>query len=415
MTPQQRVERAHAEIIRTPELAAFSSLVMMGTSTVSADCDTARTDGMNIVYGEKFVASLSDAELVFVAMHEALHIGFRHLITWGKLWKEDAALANAACDYVINLVLYDLSKQTTKLAMPKDDKGEFMGLLDEKYRGMNAGEVYKLLKEEDKQQQQQQQQQQQSGAGTGTPLRQKIDKQQFDEHDFDTASELSDGEKEELSDTVDRAMRQGMRAAEKMNGEVPRALKDLLKPEVNWREVLADYICNSIRKDPELATYRRVNRKLAGMGSYDVYLPTYYSEHISKVVVAIDLSGSVFGFAEKFVAEVTKVCSDVAPEELHILYWDTSVHRHEVYNPDQYEMLAKLTKPMGGGGTDVRCVPNHMREHNLTDADCVIVLTDGEFFYGQGEWGDMSVLWSVITPYDQQFTPAVGSKIAVKI
>jgi predicted metal-dependent peptidase len=426
MTPQQRIERAHATIVRTPELSVFSSLVMLGDAVLDPTLPTAATDGRNIVYGTSFVESLTDAELVFVAMHEALHIGYRHLITWDKIWREDAQLANAACDYVINLVLYDLTQVRNdkgelilknKIAFPMKD-GERNGLLDEKYRGMSAGEVYKLLKEED--QQQQQQQQQGSGQGNGqqqtqTPLRQQIQKQQFDEHDFEAATELSKEEKEELSDNVDRAMRQGMKAAEKINGTVPRELKELLVPEVNWREVLADFVYNAVSKEPELTTYRRMNRKVAGMGAYDVYLPSYYSERISKVVVAVDLSGSVFHLAEKFMAEVMKVCSDVTPEELHVLYWDSSVRRHETYSPDQYSLLNTLTKPAGGGGTDVRCVPDFMRANALVNVDCVIVLTDGEFFYGQGDWGDTPVLWCVITPYDKQFTPAVGSKVAVKV
>jgi predicted metal-dependent peptidase len=415
MTPQQRIERAHATIVRTPELAVYSSLVMLGEAKLDPTCPTACTDGRNIYYGTEFIQTLTDGEMVFVAMHEALHIGFRHLITWDKLYREDAQLANAACDYVINLMLHDLSKQTDKLKFPMRD-GKLFGLLDEKYRGMSAGEVYKLLKEEDEEQEQQKPKQQPGQPGEGqTPLRKHIQDNQFDEHDFDAAAEMDDKEKEELSDTVDRAMRQGIAAAEKMGATTPRELKELLTPKVDWREVLADFVCNAVRKDPEQATFRKYNRRTIGMSDYDVFMPSYFDDRIAKVVVAVDLSGSVYHLAEKFVAEVVNVCTVVQPEELHLLYWDTSVQGHEVYAPDQYEMIAQTTKPAGGGGTDVRCVPKHMHDNDLTDADCVIVLTDGEFFYGQGNWGSTPVLWCVIEPYDKAFTPVVGSKVAVKI
>lgn len=416
MTPQQRIERAHATIVRTPELAVYSSLVMLGEAKLDPTCRTACTDGRNIFYGADFIQTLTDGELVFVAMHEALHIGFRHLITWDKLYREDAQLANAACDYVINLMLSDLSKQTKALTFPMRD-GKPFGLLDEKYRGMSAGEVYKLLKEEDEEQRKNQPQQQpgQPGEGQPTPLRQKIAEQQFDEHDFDAAAEMDDKEKEELSDTVDRAMRQGIAAAEKMGATTPRELKELLAPKVDWREVLADFVGNAVHKDPEQATFRKYNRRTLGLTDHDVFMPSYFDDRIAKVVVAVDMSQSVFHLAEKFLAEVTNVCSVAEPEELHLLYWDTRVRGHEVYSPDQYGMMATTTKPVGGGGTDVRCVSEHLRTHNLSDADCVIVLTDGEFFYGQGNWGSTPVLWCVIEPYDKAFVPVVGSKVAVKI
>lgn len=429
MTAQQRVERAHAIIVRTPELAAFSSLVMMGDAVIDPEVSTARTDGRNIYYGKEFIQTLTDAELVFVAMHEALHIGYRHLITWDKLFREDPQLCNAACDYVINLILHDLSKTTDKLAFPMRD-GKPVGLLDEQYRGLHAGDVFRMLKQKDEEQKQQQQQQQQGGGGQGsagedgedgeqqeqpTPLRQEIAQQQFDEHDFDGASDMTADEKEELSDTVDRAMRQGAMAAGKMGGALPRDLQDLLTPVVDWRTAMAEYVGAAVSREPDESTWRRYHRRTAGiMDDFDVFMPSYFSERISKVVVAIDLSGSVFHLAEKFVAEVVKICTDVEPEELHLLYWDTSVQRHEVYTPAQYSLMTSTTKPSGGGGTDVRCVPEHMRSNNLTDADCVIVLTDGEFFYGQGDW-DVPVLWCVIEPYDKAFTPTVGSKLAVKI
>ena len=415
LTPQQRIERAYAIIVRTPELAAFSSLVMMGDAVIDPNLSTAMTDGRNIHYGEKFIQTLTDAELVFVALHEALHIGYRHLTTWDRLFREDAELTNAACDYVINLILHDLSKTTDKIVFPMRD-GKPLGLLDEQYRGLNTDDVYRLLKQKDEEQQQQQQQcENGEQQAQPTPLRQEIAQQQFDEHDFDAAAELDADEIEQLHDEVERAMQQGAMAAGKMGGDMPIALRKLLEPKVDWRTALANYIASAVKREPESATWSRINRRVAGLSEYDVYMPTYYDERMAKIVVAVDTSGSVAAMVHNFVTEVVSICRSVSPEELHLLYWDTSVSGHEVYTPEQYDMIADTTRPSGYGGTDVRCVPEHMRNNNLTDADCVIVLTDGEFFYGQGDWGNTPVLWCVIEPYDKAFTPTVGSTIAVKI
>ena len=76
-----------------------------------------------------------------------MHKIYRHLTTWKKLYDEDKYLANCACDFVINLELFDMDKEGRYIARPVKN-GKPIGLLDEKYRGMNTKQVYDLLKQE---------------------------------------------------------------------------------------------------------------------------------------------------------------------------------------------------------------------------------------------------------------------------
>ena len=67
----------------------------------------------------------------------------------------------------------------------------------------------------------------------------------FDDHDWDGAQELSDEEKRELSRELDEAIRQGALVAGKMGSGGDRELEELLKPQVDWREVLRDFVCDT--------------------------------------------------------------------------------------------------------------------------------------------------------------------------
>jgi hypothetical protein len=109
--------------------------------------------------------------------------------------------------------------------------GKVIGLVDEKYRGMNTKQVFDLLKQDKK-----------DGKGLF---------EGFDEHDWDGAQELTEKEKEQLEREIDRAIRQGQIAAKKAGkgaGGLDRELEEMLEPKVNWREVLREFvksICNA--------------------------------------------------------------------------------------------------------------------------------------------------------------------------
>ena len=372
---ERKLKKVKINIMRDPDFALWSGIMMVGKTYIDDNVATACTNGRDERYGRKFVAELSEKELAFVVLHEAMHKAYRHLTTWRKLYDATPQLANAACDYVINLQLKDLDPHGRVMVMPRRD-GKVIGLIDEKYRGMTTKEVYDALLEEHGE----------DGGGG---------EEGFDEHDWGGAGELSEEEQKELSKEVEQALRQGDMTQRKVKGDgaggLGRELGEMLAPQVNWREQLREYV-KSICSGKDASSWRRVNRRFIGSG---VYMPTLVSERVGHLVVAVDTSGSIAGKAlNEFLTEVKGIAEEVTPEKVDLLYWDSEVAGHETYDSGNVADILSSTKPKGGGGTSPSCITTYLKKHSLTP-ECVVVLTDG---YVGSDWGtdwEVPVLWVV--------------------
>lgn len=378
MLEERRLQKAKISLMRSEKFALFGGILMVGRTTIDEHLPTAATNGRDERYGREFVKQLKDAELAFVVMHEGMHKAFRHLTTWRKLHDENPRMANAACDYVINLQLKDLDPEGRIVSMPiyreGKHKGEVMGLIDEKYRGLNAKQVFDLLKEE----------QDSNGQGEG-----------FDEHEWDGADELTDGEKAKLAKDIDQAMRQGLMAHQKLVGKgtggLSRELEDLLAPKVDWREVLREFVKSTCRAK-DTSSWRRVNRRFLSTG---VYMPSMIGEKVGHLVIGVDTSGSV-GVEElaEFLSEVKGIAEEVNPDKVDLIYWDGAVAAHEEYEGATVANIVSSTKPAGGGGTSPSCVSQYLKDNKI-EPECVIMLTDG---YVGNDWGSdwtSQVLWVI--------------------
>ena len=367
LTAEQRVQKAHVWLMKHPKYCLYSGVLMIGKTEVKDEgCPTAYTDGRNTAYGRKFVDKLSESDLKGLILHENLHKAFRHTTVWKHLYKEQAKLANMACDYVINLMIVDADDGANEVTLPEG------GLLDDKYRGMDAGTVYRMLKEDAE-----------SGEGGEGG---------FDEHGWESAEGMSPEEKEQLARDVDQALRQGAILAGKMKGNVPREIGDVLTPKVDWREALREFI-TSFCVDKDESTWRRPSRRWIGD---DVYMPSLIGESVGRVVVAIDMSGSIgSNEVSQFLGEVRDICDRVKPEGIDLLYWDTDVCQHEKYEQDQLDNLLGSTKPRGGGGTNPQCIVDYMSEKKIK-AECAIVLTDG-YVPNWGNGWSCPTLWGITT------------------
>ena len=148
---ERRLKKIKISLMRNPKFALWSGMLMLGKTEVVDNFPTACTNGRDEKYGRKFIEELDDKELAFVVLHENLHKAFRHLFIWRKLWEENPKLANAACDYVINLMIVESDPNESVVAMPRKE-GKVYGLLDPRFAKMNAKQEFDILKKEQQQQ-----------------------------------------------------------------------------------------------------------------------------------------------------------------------------------------------------------------------------------------------------------------------
>ena len=393
---ERKLKKVKIALMRNPKFALWSGIMMVGKTMLSDDVPTAATDGRDEYYGREFVKSLPDKQLAFVVLHENMHKALRHLTTWRKLYDENPMLANIACDHVINIMIMESDPSGQFIEFPTDKNGERMGCFDMKYKGMTAKQVFDLLKQEQKDNPN-------DGYGPG-----------FDDHDWEGAKNLSKEEKQELEREVDQAMRQGLIAQQKATGSkegnVSRELGDLLDPQVDWREVLREFV-SSVCANKDTSSWRRVNRRFIGS---DVYLPTMIGERVGSLAIGIDTSGSITGpEINRFLSEVKDIAENVHPEKIDLIYWDARVAGHEVYEEHDMANLVASTKPMGGGGTDPRAMMKHMKEKHIKP-ECIIMLTDGEIYDWGNEW-EAPILWVICNRWrNGSITAPVGKTVQIK-
>lgn len=386
MTEEDRIKKAHIALMKHPETALYSGVMMMGeTSIDESPSVTAYTDGVNKRYGRLFLQKMCPDQLEVngLVLHENLHISLRQMVHNRDLFMEDMKRANKAADFVVNSIIMNL-KDKSLAKLPEG------GCYDPKYDNMNMREVYRLLEKEE-------------GDGGGGGNESGGDDYQFDEHDVN--DKMTPEQMKEMDARIDRALREGALLAGRLGVDIPRSITEILEPKVNWRDALRDFVTSSCKGKDEF-TWRKFNRRLLPS---DIYLPTVESETIGEVVVAIDTSGSI-GERElnEFAGELMSICEAVEPEAVRVLWWDTKVHGEQKFKPDSYGSIGSMLKPQGGGGTTVSCVPKYINKHGIK-AECVIVFTDG-YVESNVEW-DISTptLWLVTE--NKGWTPPAGKSV----
>ena len=381
---------------------------------------TMATDGKCIYFNRTFVQNSTDDELLAVLFHEGLHVSLGHHLRRGNI---DPRLWNMAADYAINLIVRE-----ARLSLPDG------ALLDQKYRGLTAEQIARLLKQKQPDQPEQPQPPQgggegegegQGGSGAGDDT---DDDQDQDDGQGQGGDDADDGEDDapsgapdnfdqpgEIWDAVDDAgerlggddlaeaeetLRRDIivaAAAEKAAGSGTITLDDGVveaakAAAVDWVEALADFLNRAYAGEPTLA---KPARRHLWEGNY---FPSMQGVGGGDLVIAIDTSGSVSqDEAEQFASEIDAIREMVKPDRTCVIYCDSHIQKgrdgqsYDVF--DSYEDIE--VRAISGGGTRFD-PPFHLVDQEGLEPHAFIYFTDGYAAVDErtADVVDYPVLWA---------------------
>jgi len=351
------------------------------------------------MYHPDFMSALTFEQLCGVLAHEALHPG---LDFFGRFMNKNLSLANRAHDYAINLLIKD--NKTSGLDLP-----EFC-LLDEKYRGISAEEIYFMLDDEDKKKKRDQgegdgdgekgegqgeqgqpqesdsqgqgQPQQSNGQGQGQPDGQGDESKDASQgNDYTLEDDINQdiidaieneyyGEtgsrptKEEMNEQREQAKQRWKDALEQAviaeqnsgKGNLPAWLQTeidgILNPKLNIAKMLRRYFGKFGQRTQ--STYKKRNRRNLFTG--DVFPRPGLKSSKPTLYVLLDTSGSMWdteGFdMVKGTLGVIKNLANNGGYGVRIIMCDTNVTEDMDFEDVMKAVNKKSLKAMGGGGSN---------------------------------------------------------------
>ena len=337
-----RIQKARTSLILDHPF--FGSLLFRLKGRECRSIPTMATDGVSLFYNPDFVETLNAATLAGTLAHEVMHPALHHHV---RRSGRDPKRWNVACDFAINPLLVDAG-----LSLPDGV------LIDNRFRGMSAEQIYNLLESESESEQESSKEDGADESGgedskdetsprgdskdPSAPVTEGGIGQVLD------ASQPGEGTPtiEERAREWDVAVNQATTVA-RQAGKVPaglnRTLEGAAEAAVDWRELLRRLWSDTIAAD---YSWMRPNRRHVWAG---LYLPGVTREGVGEIAIAVDCSGSVNGRQLRlFEAEVRSILEGQRPQRVHVLYFDSEVQKAETYEAGQPIQL----NPVGGGGTE---------------------------------------------------------------
>lgn len=356
-----KIDKAKSSLILDQPF--FASILLAMPITEDSSIPTMSTDGDSIKFNPEFTEKLTLNETIFVLAHEVLHCVFDHM---GRRGSRTPNRWNQAADYVINELLV-----AEKIgAMPV---GALLNPSLTK-RGENTAEgVYKFIPEENE------------------------GKKPGDKPGPDGFGPALDDVKDSGPDKATREEKESQRKVKivqarnvaksygKLSAGIDRLVSDLVKPQVDWREVLRNFVSQRAKVE---STWAKPKRRFL---AEDFYLPSLSGQKLGKLVVAVDCSDSVNeSLLAEFATEINAIREDLKPSALDVVYFDSRVCKVDSIQEDQDLKII----PVGGGGTAFSPVFEFV-DSMSEQPEAVVFLTDlvcNDF----GPKPSYPVLWAVL-------------------
>jgi predicted metal-dependent peptidase len=387
MKAEDKIIKARVQIARHPTFAVCSGVAGWCSHTISEEeHPLAYTNGKQCVYSRKFVDKLSDKQVRLLVLHEVMHAMYQHHMMGRKAAAAlDARTLNLAMDHFINLALMDMDAGEGFIAMPEEGVPPTPA-----YRGWSVLRIYNELMKQDS----------------------KSTAKSHDVHDFNTSADAAQDTAQQIAQIQD-AIREGKLLAQRIKQARASAgqgtsdhgidLDGLTTCPIPWERVLADYMTANCSGKTE-STWRRPNRRWM---QHDIYMPTMHSTCMDDLVVVFDTSGSCFGSEAqtRFASSLTTMIESVKPARTHVLYVDTDVTAHQVFEDGAFDVATM--KPAGGGGTRMPAAFDWATKNGIMP-QCMIVFTDGETPFGAAP--SYPVLWGITS---QDITAPFGQTLFI--
>jgi predicted metal-dependent peptidase len=319
---------------------------------------TAATDGKRIIFHPKFVEDLPVKQLVFVIAHEVMHPALLHILRIGKRCPKKW---NVACDIVVNQLLRqsNVGEQPSWVIYDPNMYMQGQGNVEKIYDLLPAGDYGEPG----------------SGPGGG-------------KGSMDAIIEATSGEEQDAAANWRNKLHQALQTAKRAGnapGDLEAFVEQMTKPQVSWEQHLRNFVMTTRGKE---RTWTKRNRRYA---SLDLALPGNHGEEMGELAFLIDCSGSTSDrMIGQCAAELASIQEELRPEKLHVLYFDTKVHKHDEFDPD----TPITVKAHGRGGTCFRSAFEYMRQKGIEPEACVVATDLGCWDFGPQP--SFPVLWCVM-------------------
>ena len=327
--------------------------------------ETASTDGDRIFVDVDFYSKLGAAERLFVLAHEVWHCALLHFL---RRQNRDRLLFNAAADLEIHFLLAE-EGFVAPFVLPHDPR----------WKGLSAEEIYERLLKNDGIRTNGQTSEHIKGLGEGQGFDRHLERDGApgDGHDDtnkgfdpDYTPRIASGAEERCRERLTSAVQQ----AERTRGTLPAGLKRIveavLKPEIGWKELLAQFVTSCYGGSRR---WLPPARRHVWQG---LYLQSQRSEKL-RAVVAVDTSGSTSGDLAKFFSELNALLGTFGAYELTVIQCDAEVGAVETFDDASPLPPNRKWKATGGGGTDFRPVFDYIEKHSELEPALLIYFTDG--------------------------------------
>lgn len=346
-----------------------------------------------VTYNPNFILSVSEERLECVLAQEGFKLLLRHPSTRLSKPRNIAGLASSVTVTPMSLGpllnmegMEDFFPTPEKFGMPNDKYFEdyFRRLMDQQEATQEQiQEIWNSMSDEDKQDAMDNASQPSQGdsgqepgeAGQGQSSGQGQDGDGFEQFgggdeamkeyfDPNGTNTVDWGENELFDSDVKNMIDEKKSSAKDWGKFTGDAMGDIIAantPKISWKEVIRRF-ARSVLSTRTFSSRMKTNRR------HDLVLPGQRREYDTKIIFAIDVSGSM---SDDDLKEGFAVINSTAKHaDITYIQFDTEIKKVE----KDFKKAKQSFSVLGRGGTDFQCIVDYAKEHKH---DGIVIFTDG--------------------------------------